>query len=332
LGRLAAVSDTAAIPVGFSVRPVTLADLDTITALMAESSQAVLGEDDVTGEEVRSDLARPGIDLARDTWLASDVQGRAVGYAEATDERHERAFIDVYLGPDLPDSHYRALGGWLTRACLARIEQLVAESGRSAVTVSTGCYRSETRLAQVLTDAGLGPERVYWRMGIDLAARHLAPPTLPAGVGLRTMDLDDPAEARLAHRLVTEAFRAHFGSVAETFEAFWERARRPAYFDPSLWWVAEVDSTPAGVLIGDNRRREEGSGWVRALGVLEAFRGRGAAKSLLLQAFAEFGRRGLSTVMLGVDAENTTGATALYESVGMQPLVVIDSYAVTLPR
>lgn len=326
------MSDLPSVPVGFSVRPVTLDDVDTITTLMAASSQAVLGEDDVTAEEVRSDLARPGHDLSQNTWLALDRQGRPVGYAEVTDEGHERAFIDVSLGPDLPDPPYRVLGGWLTHACLARIDRLVGESERRAVTVSTGCYRSETRLAEVLTDAGLCAERVYWRMGVDLDDRHLAPPALPAGVGLRVMDLDDPAEARLAHRLVTESFRAHFGWVAESFETFWERARRPAYSDPSLWWVAEVDSTPAGVLIGDNRRSEEGSGWVHALGVLEAHRGRGVATSLLLQAFAEFRRRGLAAVMLGVDSENTTGATALYESVGMQPLVVIDSYAVTLPR
>jgi hypothetical protein len=39
---------------------------------------------------------------------------------------------------------------------------------------------------------------------------------------------------------------------------------------------------------------------------------------LLLQtAFAEFGRRGQLTVSLGVDADNPTGAVALYESVGM---------------
>jgi ribosomal protein S18 acetylase RimI-like enzyme len=38
---------------------------------------------------------------------------------------------------------------------------------------------------------------------------------------------------------------------------------------------------------------------------------------LLLHTFAEFQRRGVNRVTLGVDAENPTGATALYESVGM---------------
>jgi ribosomal protein S18 acetylase RimI-like enzyme len=45
--------------------------------------------------------------------------------------------------------------------------------------------------------------------------------------------------------------------------------------------------------------------------------GRGLAKALLLRSFREFHRRGQRRVGLGVDSENATGATKLYESVGM---------------
>jgi hypothetical protein len=38
---------------------------------------------------------------------------------------------------------------------------------------------------------------------------------------------------------------------------------------------------------------------------------------LLLTALADYQRRGRRTVQLGVDTGNTTGATRLYESVGM---------------
>ena len=47
------------------------------------------------------------------------------------------------------------------------------------------------------------------------------------------------------------------------------------------------------------------------------WRGQGYAKALLLHAFREFYDRGLPRVTLGVDAENPTGATHLYERVGM---------------
>ena len=58
--------------------------------------------------------------------------------------------------------------------------------------------------------------------------------------------------------------------------------------------------------------------WVRELGVRAAYRGRGVGKALLVNAFRMFDNRGSRRVSLGVDAGNTTGATALYEKAGMK--------------
>jgi len=52
-----------------------------------------------------------------------------------------------------------------------------------------------------------------------------------------------------------------------------------------------------------------------------AWRGRGLAKALLLHSFREFHQRGKRRVGLGVDSQNATGATRLYEGIGM----VVDS-------
>ena len=46
-------------------------------------------------------------------------------------------------------------------------------------------------------------------------------------------------------------------------------------------------------------------------------RRRGLALGLLTRAFAEFYRRGERTVGLGVDTQNETGATRLYDQAGM---------------
>jgi ribosomal protein S18 acetylase RimI-like enzyme len=54
------------------------------------------------------------------------------------------------------------------------------------------------------------------------------------------------------------------------------------------------------------------------LGVLAPGRGRGIGRALLRRSFAIFAGRGVWRVILNVDAENTTGATALYERVGMR--------------
>ena len=86
-------------------------------------------------------------------------------------------------------------------------------------------------------------------------------------------------------------------------------------YDPTLWLVARNEGETVGVLTanvsGDH-------GWVGEIGVLATHRGRGIAGALLRRSFATFAARGFGRVMLNVDAENPTGATALYEGVGMR--------------
>lgn len=59
-------------------------------------------------------------------------------------------------------------------------------------------------------------------------------------------------------------------------------------------------------------------GSVDYLVVLAPYRGRGIGAALLSRSFASFAARGLRRVMVNVDAENPTGATAVYERVGMR--------------
>lgn len=58
--------------------------------------------------------------------------------------------------------------------------------------------------------------------------------------------------------------------------------------------------------------------------VLPSARGRGLAKLLLLQAFADDHRRGRRGTILHVDSNNVTPAVGLYERVGMRPVLAID--------
>ena len=67
-----------------------------------------------------------------------------------------------------------------------------------------------------------------------------------------------------------------------------------------------------------------------ALGVRRPWRGRGVGRALLLHTFGEFHRRGVDRVSLGVDAENPTGATRLYESVGMNTVLEQSVYEKSL--
>ena len=124
----------------------------------------------------------------------------------------------------------------------------------------------------------------------------------------------------------------------ETFEDHWEHTEpdpydewahwllQPPMFDPELWLLAEEDGEPAGIEINHPRPEMPGVGWVGMLGVRRAWRRRGLGRALLLRAFQDFRARGFHEVGLGVDAASLTGATRLYESVGMRVTSQFDIY------
>jgi ribosomal protein S18 acetylase RimI-like enzyme len=90
-------------------------------------------------------------------------------------------------------------------------------------------------------------------------------------------------------------------------------------FEPGLWFVAlDGDEVVGAVCCRASTPRSEDAANVNILGVRPPWRGRGIGRALLLAAFGELRRRGIPAVDLGVDSENQTGATRLYEGVGMQ--------------
>ena len=60
------------------------------------------------------------------------------------------------------------------------------------------------------------------------------------------------------------------------------------------------------------------------------WRRRGLGEALLRESFLRFAERGKRAAGLGVDAENTTGAVALYERVGMHVVRRSDTWERTV--
>jgi ribosomal protein S18 acetylase RimI-like enzyme len=71
--------------------------------------------------------------------------------------------------------------------------------------------------------------------------------------------------------------------------------------------------------------------WVAILGVRRDWRRHGLGEALLRQAFHDLAERGRRRIVLGVDAENTTGATRLYTRVGMAVAYQEDIYEKPVP-
>ena len=279
----------------------TAEDFPAVASFLADDETRLFGRPSRLGlADVIGWLAP--VDLERNTWLFEEEDGQivALGWAEVHDDagvavcvvRHDRqglGFGSRLL--DLSEDRLRELG-------VARIHNVT--------------LAPETAAPPLLTARGYREVRRFWDMTIELGDRPPPEPVLPNGFRVEPFSEDN---ARAFHAALEEAFAEHWEYRPEPFDVWWKRQVAKPDHDPSLWFAVRDGDEVAAAARNDPERA--GGGWVGSLGVRPSWRGRGLAKALLLHSFREFHRRGQRRVGLGVDSENTTGATQLYESVGM---------------
>jgi mycothiol synthase len=288
---------SSSLPDGFRVRPATSADTAAVNKLVVAVDAAVQGSSGSTEADI-ADWWRT-IDAEHDTWLVEDDELAAVGVVEPHGDDAE---IDGYVRPDRKG---RGLGGWL----LASAEEWARK--RNLRAVRTWALGPDADARQLFEARGYGEVRRYYRMLIELTEAP-PPPAWPDGFAV---DTHKPEDARVFLEALTEAFEDEWHFVPMSFEDWVERRLKAPDFDPTLWFIVRDGDRIAAILRADPE--VEQAGWIGALGVLKPWRRRGLGLALLLHAFGEFYRRGQPRIALGADAENTSGATRLYERAGM---------------
>lgn len=296
----------------FVLRPAKMTDAEAVAAL----SLAVCTADGDSSvalslEDLRQYWQEPGFHIETDTWVAETADGRIVGYEELYNRHGFASFEgDGYVHPDFEG---RGVGTAMLKKLEARARLLMKQAEPDLrVTIRNTMSISDERAREMHANEGYSPIRFAWRMQIQLDE----PPTvhpLPEGVELRPFAVED--HARPVFEAVDESFRDHWGHVPMKYENWVVRGMERDGFDPSLWFVAWDGDQVAGVSLC--RYRPE-MGWVGTLGVRRPWRKHGLGLALLTHSFGEFFRRGEKTIGLGVDAENPTGATRLYQRAGMK--------------
>ncbi len=296
-------------PLGdIAVRAPQRADLSAVVDLINAASLAEGGAPDMTPALVLADWEGPNFDLAADAWLALDARGSVLGY-ETLFYTPGAAYaeIDGYVHP----AHKgRGIGTRLLRLAEARARALAG----AAPPALHANIEATNQAAQALFAAeGYRPVRHFWRMEI-LFEQPPAAPAWPAGMAVRAFV--PGRDERVTHAAIQEAFQDHWGFQPTPFDEWRQAQIGRADFDPALWFLAFDREELAGVVLGFARTDE--LGWVRNLGVRRPWRGRGVGMALLRQAFGAFYARGIRMAGLGVDAQNLSGATRLYERAGMR--------------
>jgi mycothiol synthase len=288
-----------------NVRRPAEADFDEVLALMRAADEAVVPESDWTSATLREYW--DDLDLARDAWIV-ELDGRIAGYADFEARADGRLLGDGYVHPELSN---RGIGTELLRVTEERAaEELPRIEG--PVVLQNAALLGDDCTPNLYARNGYEPVRHFWRMVVDLDAPP--EPRVPEGVEVRPYR---PEEARAVHAALEEAFADHWQHMERPFEEYAKRTFHRAGHDPGLYWVAREGGEIVGAALCD-WKREGDWGWVGVIGVRPRWRRRGIAEALLHAAFAEFFQRGERRVGLGVDAESPTGATRLYERLGMR--------------
>lgn len=285
------------------IREATLEDVTLLTALCNEHERRVdplaeeLGEDEIA-MQIKG-WAEPGHPL-----LHLDAVGKPDSVAFIhTDTARGRVEIDLF---SVATSKVTAE---LFDAALAWV---AAE--RPGMKVRTAANKLDTNLTKLFESRGFDLYRIYWQMLRDHAEGDTEVGEFPTGVELHQMEYETNLE--LFHLLEMESFKDHFGWVPVSF-ADW-RAERLAddLADPAGNFVLFKNGEPVGYVVYSRNRENIDGGYIDKLGVLEQYRGRGYGELLLRMGIAYSAALGNTSVGLGVDSGNESGALRLYEKVG----------------
>jgi len=278
-------------------RPITADDYERVAAMLREEEQDLLGrESRLSVNDLREWLSRT--DLEDDSWLyEDDGEVAAMGWMDLTAGSDAAFAVGVV--------HQRWKGRGIGAELLRRSE--TRARARGAARMHQVALAADSLGRDLICSHGYVEIRRFYDMAIEQTERP-APAALP-------VEVVHEDELRAFHAALDEAFQDHWEHHSTPFEEWWGRHSANPNLDLSLWFVIRDGDEIAAAT--RNEANRNGGGYIGMIGVRRPWRGKGYAKALLLHSFREFFERGVPRVTLGVDAQNPTGATQLYERVGM---------------
>lgn len=294
-------------------------DLAQAVALFNRVAMRDYGMEKHREDSLKVEWTNPVFDLKANTLAIFLPDHTMIAYGELWTQVPERLIIWSRVHPDHMNKGLATyLMGWYEK----RAQELMPKAQDGARVVIQAHYKSGHEVtARLFKNHGYEPIREMYRMRIDMIEPP-AQPTFPEGISVRTFRVPD--DIRPMAIADTEAFRDHWGFVETPIEEFVEEIqseiKEDPLFDPTLWFLAIDNQT--GDIAGIALNRREGwdraeVAYVQSLGVLRPYRRKGLGQALLEHSFRELFQRGQKSVTLGVDGDSLTGATRLYERVGM---------------
>lgn len=309
------------LPEGLRLRPYAgEADIPAATEIMNLDYESDGVPERATVDDVAARYGHPNemFDPVRDVTIA-DVDGVAVGFGErswvdTSDGQFREYRVD---GAVLPDWRRRGIGSLLLAENMGRMRELAAthQTDRPRIFGSWTSDRQDGANA-LMRKSGFEQARWFFEMTRELTDPIPDVP-LPDWIEVRPVT---PEMLKQIWHADVEAFQDHWGGFDSSDEALQRWIERPT-FDPWLWVIAwEGDEVAAGVINAvhpeENAALGVSRGWLHSVFTRRPWRRRGLARALIARSLVLLRERGLDQGILGVDADNPSGALGLYENIG----------------
>jgi mycothiol synthase len=310
-------------PQGITLRPFAgEPDLRAFVDIFTSGNVADDIDERISYEALANWVAHPSphFDASRDVVVA-EADGRPVAYGWAS-------WVDTTDGVRVYETRGHVHGEWRRRGIgTAILRHNEAHLRRLAGRHRTdrprffGLGANERRVGAVALAErnGYRPVRWFFEM-LRPNMEDIVVPPLPDGLVLRPPSGE--AEMRKVYDADAEAFADHWGGF-DTSEAAYRQWLNDPDYDPALFVVAWDGDEVAGavwnvILEHENRELGRSRGLLDSVYVRRPWRGRGLASSLVGHSLALLRDRGMTSAVLGVDADNPLGALGLYRKAGFQ--------------
>lgn len=244
----------------------------------------------------------------------------------------------MFFGRILPLWRRKGIGHAMLRWMEGRLREIAAGHSTQVEKYFMGfAAQGETGLAAMLEKTGYRPVR-YWFEMVRPDLESIPNYPLPEGLEVcRVL----PEHYRAIWDADAEALRDHWGFSEPSEEDYQGWLADTTIFQPELWqvaWDIATDEVAGQVKTfidhEQNKLYDRRRGWTEGISVRRPFRRRGLARALIARSLRVQKEAGMTESALGVDSENLSGATKIYEDCGFRvvktetiyrkPLITID--------
>jgi mycothiol synthase len=305
------------------------ADLQAVCELLNACDAVDHLDDNYSVDSLRTELTDPRLDPARDIRVWTDAAGRMIAYGQLWStpnvEDVQDASLYMRVHPDVREADLEPeIVAWGTERA-----REVGRERNKPVQLRSGTKDFDAARRATLERLGFAPIRYSYKMARPLD-QPIPEPQFPAGYTLRHV----ADEAGIAEWVATfnESFIDHWSFHPTTVEERTHWMTDSHYLaERDLVAVAPDGQFGAFCLCWidpeENERNNRNEGWIDVLGTRRGHRKIGLGRAMLLAGMHHLKAEGIAVAVLGVDAENPTGALRLYESVGFTKASTWVTYA-----